>query len=134
MRRLTDKVAVITGGNSGIGFATAKLFIEEGAHVVIVGRRRDAVDIAVAELGPRASGITGDLADLATHDRVASLVAERFGGADIYVANAGINTITPSSQVGVEEYDVQFAPTTAGCCHRPSGQGWRRGVLLSGSC
>jgi NAD(P)-dependent dehydrogenase (short-subunit alcohol dehydrogenase family) len=112
MNRLADKVAVITGGNSGIGLATAKLYIEEGARVVIVGRRRDAVDTAVAELGANASGITGDLADLTTHDRVASLVAERFGGADIYVANAGINSITPSSRVEVAEYDAQFDTNT----------------------
>jgi NAD(P)-dependent dehydrogenase (short-subunit alcohol dehydrogenase family) len=112
MNSLAGKVAVITGGNSGIGFATARLFIEEGAHVVIVGRRRDAVDTAAAELGPRASGMTGDLADLTTHDRVASFVAERFGGADIYVANAGVNTITHSSTVGIEEYDAQFETNT----------------------
>lgn len=112
VNKLTDKVAIITGGNSGIGLATARLFIDEGAHVVIVGRRRDAVDETVAELGPRALGVTGDLADLATHDSVAEFVAERFGGADIYMANAGVNTITPSSAVGIQEYDAQFDTNT----------------------
>ncbi|RQR32843.1 MULTISPECIES: SDR family NAD(P)-dependent oxidoreductase [unclassified Burkholderia] len=112
MNRLANKVAVITGGNSGIGYATARLFVEEGANVVIVGRRSEAVTAAVAELGNRATGLTGDLADLRTHERVATLVAERFGGADIYVANAGVNTIAPSSQVGVESYDEHFATNT----------------------
>jgi len=112
MGRLAGKVAVITGGNSGIGFATARLFTEEGASVVVVGRRSDAVEQAVAELGPRATGVAGDVADLATHDRVASVVAERFGGADIYVANAGINTLAPSDRVSIDEYDAQFATNT----------------------
>ncbi|MCA7949390.1 SDR family oxidoreductase [Burkholderia seminalis] len=112
MNRLANKIAVITGGNSGIGYAMARLFVEEGANVVIVGRRSDAVTAAVAKLGNRASGLTGDLVDLQTHDRVATLVAERFGGVDIYVANAGVNTIAPSSQVGVESYDDHFATNT----------------------
>lgn len=114
MSKLEGKVAVITGGNSGIGLAMARRFVNEGAQVVIVGRRSDAVDAAVAELGPRAMGLTGDIADLSTHDRVAAAVTTRFGGADIYVANAGINQIRPSGQVGIDEYDAQFATNTRG--------------------
>jgi NAD(P)-dependent dehydrogenase (short-subunit alcohol dehydrogenase family) len=112
MNRLANKVAVITGGNSGIGFATARVFVAEGAHVLIVGRRLAAVNAAVSELGDRATGLTGDLADPATHDRVASLVEERFGGLDIYVANAGVNTIARSDLVSLEEYDAQLATNT----------------------
>ncbi|MDN7935239.1 SDR family oxidoreductase [Burkholderia metallica] len=112
MNRLENKVAVITGGNSGIGFAMAKLFVSEGAHVLIVGRRPAAVNAAVSELGDRATGLPGDLADPATHDRVASLVAERFGGLDIYVANAGVNTIARSDQVSPEAYEAQFGTNT----------------------
>jgi len=112
MKQLEGKVAVVTGGNSGIGFAMASRFVQEGASVVIVGRRADAVEAAVQQLGAQAIGVTGDIADLGTHDRVAALVAAEFGGADIYVANAGMNTITPSDQVGVEEYDIQFATNT----------------------
>ncbi|PRX21190.1 NAD(P)-dependent dehydrogenase (short-subunit alcohol dehydrogenase family) [Paraburkholderia sp. BL18I3N2] len=112
MNRLANKVAVITGGNSGIGFAMATVFVAEGAHVLIVGRRLAAVNAAVSELGNRATGLTGDLADPATHDRVASLVEERFGGLDIYVANAGVNTIARSDLVSLEEYDAQFATNT----------------------
>jgi NAD(P)-dependent dehydrogenase (short-subunit alcohol dehydrogenase family) len=102
------KVAVITGGNSGIGFAMAKRFIQEGARVVIVGRRQEAVDQAVAKLGDRVAGLVGDVADPATHDRVAAFVAEHFGNADIYVANAGAITIEPSEAVSTDTYDRQF--------------------------
>lgn len=114
MSKLEGKVAVITGGNSGIGLAMARRFVNEGAHVLIVGRRGDAVDATVAELGPRAIGLAGDIADLSTHDRVSAEVIKRFGGADIYVANAGMNQIRPSGQVDIDEYDVQFATNTRG--------------------
>jgi len=114
MMRLKDKVAVITGGNSGIGRATAKLFADEGAKVVITGRRQAALDEALSIIGPAATAIQGDVADPAHHRAVAALVGERFGGADIYVANAGVNTITPSAKVGEAEYDAQFAINARG--------------------
>ena len=78
MKQLEGKVAVVTGGNSGIGFAMASRFVLEGASVVIVGRRADAVEAAVQQLGAQAIGVTGDIADLGTHDRVAALVAAEF--------------------------------------------------------
>lgn len=109
MKRLVDKVAVVTGGNSGIGFAIAQAFVAEGAHVLLVGRRPDAVEDAVKALGAQAIGLAGDVADLATHDRIAAMVADRFGGADIYVANAGINRIQNSADVTPEDFDAQFA-------------------------
>lgn len=112
MNKLAGKVAVITGANSGIGFAIAKRFVDEGSSVLIVGRRESAVGEAVSMLGKNAAGLTGDLSDLATHERVASLVAERFGKANIYVANAGMNVITPSNLVSADEYDKQFAINT----------------------
>ena len=114
MGKLSNKVAVITGGNSGIGFATAQIFIAEGARVLIVGRREDAVTEAVAALGPQAIGHAGDVADLATHEHVAALVSERFGQADIYVANAGGIRIQPSSAVTTADYDTQFLTNARG--------------------
>lgn len=109
MQKLSGKVAVITGGNSGIGLACAQAFAAEGARVVIVGRRQDAVDTALASLGPEAMGFVGDVADLGMHDRLLAPVMARFGGIDIYVANAGTAILEPSSAVTVDNYDVQFA-------------------------
>lgn len=114
MSRLQGKVAVITGGSSGIGLATARLFVEHGARVVITGRRQDTLDAALAEIGDGAMAIQGDVADLAHHDDVARIVRQAFGGADIYVANAGVNTITPAHEVTVAEFDQQFGINTRG--------------------
>lgn len=111
---LEGKVAIITGGNSGIGLSTAKLFAGEGAHVVITGRRPDIVEEAVQQIGADALGITGDVADPAHHDQVANEVSRRFGAADIYMANAGIISIAPSAQVTPAEYDAQFAVNARG--------------------
>lgn len=112
MQKLSGKVAVITGGNSGIGLAYAQAFAAEGAHVVIVGRRQDAVDTALASIGPDAMGFVGDVADLAMHDRLLAAVKARFGAIDIYVANAGTAILESSSAVTVDNYDVQFATNT----------------------
>lgn len=114
MEKLSNKVAVITGGNSGIGFATARIFVAEGAKVLIIGRREEAVHQAVETLGQRAIGLAGDIADLATHERVAALVAERFGKADIYMANAGGIRIQPSLAVTPQDYDAQFLANARG--------------------
>jgi NAD(P)-dependent dehydrogenase (short-subunit alcohol dehydrogenase family) len=112
MNKLTGKVAVVTGGNSGIGLACAQAFAAEGARVVVVGRRQDAVDAAVATVGGDAMGFVGDVADLAMHDRLLAAVKARFGAIDIYVANAGTAILEPSDAVTVENYDRQFATNT----------------------
>lgn len=109
MNSLLGKVALVTGGNSGIGLASATAFARAGAQVVIVGRRQDAVDAAVQSIGHGAVGITGDVADLQTHDRVVDDVLRRFGGLDIYMANAGVAILEPSSQVSVDHYDRQLS-------------------------
>lgn len=97
MGSLKGKVAVITGGNSGIGKATARLFVEEGAQVVITGRRQDVVADAVREIGAGASGFCGDVADIDFHTRLAADVRSRFGAIDIYMANAGIINLAGSA-------------------------------------
>lgn len=114
MNSLEGKTAIVTGGNSGIGLAAAQLLAAEGATIVMTGRRQDALDAAVRSIGGDAIGIRGDVADPAHHAQVARLVRDRFGGADIYMANAGVNRITPSQHVSEAEYDAQFAINTRG--------------------
>lgn len=112
MTRLSGKVALITGGNSGIGLAAAQAFVAEGARVAIVGRRQDAVDAALRSLGPDAMGFVGDVGELAMHDRLLEAVRTRFGAIDIYLANAGMAILEPSAAVTVQNYDLQFATNT----------------------
>jgi len=114
MQHLKDKVAIITGGNSGIGKATAQLFAEEGAQIIITGRRQDVVDRAVQDIGHSAVGFVGDVADLEDHRKLADIVNRSFGGIDIYVANAGVINLTASADVTPEDYDRHFAINTRG--------------------
>lgn len=114
MNTLARKVALITGGSSGIGLATAKLFADAGAQVVITGREKDALAEAVAKIGPGTLAIHGNVASIEHHEAVAAQVSATFGALDIYMANAGINTINDSAKVSPEEYDVQFAVNTRG--------------------
>jgi NAD(P)-dependent dehydrogenase (short-subunit alcohol dehydrogenase family) len=114
MSNLEGKVAVVTGGNSGIGLATARLFAAKGARVVITGRRSSALERAVQQIGPGAISLQGDVADLNHHDELAQLIRKEFGQFDIYVANAGINNIAGYSDVSIEEYDAQFGVNARG--------------------
>lgn len=114
MQNLKGKVAVVTGGNSGIGKATARLFAERGAQVVITGRRRDAVHTAAAEIGYGVIGLTGDVAELDHHARLVEEIQRRFGGFDIFVANAGVINLAATPDVTVADYDRQFAVNTRG--------------------
>jgi NAD(P)-dependent dehydrogenase (short-subunit alcohol dehydrogenase family) len=114
MQHLSGKVVVITGGNSGIGRATAQLFAEEGAEVIITGRRADVVDQAITAMGHGAVGFVGDSADLDHHRKLADFVARKFGRLDVYMANAGIINLTASANVTPEDYDRHFAINTRG--------------------
>jgi NAD(P)-dependent dehydrogenase (short-subunit alcohol dehydrogenase family) len=93
--RLANKTALITGGNSGIGLATARLFIAEGARVAITGRKQDTLDAAKAELGPNLLAIQADVTDAAATERAVATAVEAFGPLDIVFANAGIPGSTP---------------------------------------
>ncbi len=111
---LKGKIALVTGGSSGIGLESAKAFARAGAKVVITGRRQQAIDDAVADIGVNAVGISGDVADLGHHDDLVAFIKERFGGLDIYMANAGINNIEPTPNVTIESYNTQFNSNTRG--------------------
>ena len=89
MNRLTGKTAVITGGATGIGLASAKRFIEEGAFVFIFGRRQKELDAAVAKLGPNARAVKGSVSYPADLDRLYAAVKAERGTLDIVFANAG---------------------------------------------
>ncbi len=108
MSKLNNKVAVVTGGSSGIGLATAQRFIADGAQVVITGRKQEALDAALAELGDRATGIRGDVANLEDLDRLFAQLREQFGRVDVLFANAGIAPFLPSEAVTEEHFDSLF--------------------------
>ena len=93
--RLTNKTAFITGGNSGIGLATAKLFVAEGARVAITGRNKETLEEAARELGPNALAIAADTTDIAATEAAIKQAVEKFGKLDIVFANAGIAGGTP---------------------------------------
>jgi NAD(P)-dependent dehydrogenase (short-subunit alcohol dehydrogenase family) len=103
--RLANKTALITGGNSGIGFATAKLFVAEGAKVVITGRNQATLDAAARELGPNALAIVADATDIAATEAAIGKGAEKFGKYDIVFANAGIAGGTPLGSATVEAFE-----------------------------
>jgi NAD(P)-dependent dehydrogenase (short-subunit alcohol dehydrogenase family) len=103
--KLNNKIAVITGGNSGIGLATAQAFIQEGATVMIVGRNQQALDEAVETLGERAIAIQADVANLSDLDRLYASSQERIGKIDIIVVNAGVAPARPLAQVDEAHFD-----------------------------
>ena len=90
MGKLEGKVAVITGGSSGMALASAKLFVEEGAHVFITGRRQEELDAAVKLIGRTVTGVRGDAANLDDLDRLFDRVKQEKGKIDVLFANAGV--------------------------------------------
>jgi NAD(P)-dependent dehydrogenase (short-subunit alcohol dehydrogenase family) len=95
MKKLEGKIAVITGGSSGIGLATAQRFAIEGAHVFITVRRQSELDEAVKRIGEKATGVQGDMSNLADLDRLYATVKQQKGQIDILFANAGIGEFSP---------------------------------------
>lgn len=114
MAKLTGKIAVISGGGSGIGLASAKLFAQEGAKVVIVGRTKSALDQAAADIGDNAVAIVADVSNLDALDALYEEVRKRFGRIDVLFANAGINNLAPFAAVTPQDFDNQFNANVRG--------------------
>ena len=128
MGALDGKVAVITGGNSGIGLATAKRFVEEGAYVFITARRQAELDKAASVIGKNVTAIAGNLSRLADIDRIAAAVKLRKGVVDIIVSNAGF-----TEQAALETVTPQHFDKTFNLMARASGSPgdfWRRQRLF----
>lgn len=107
-QKLVGKVALVTGGSSGIGLAAAKRLVDEGAYVFITGRRKAEVDRAVQEIGRNVTGVQGDVAKPADLDKLYSTVKEEKDGLDIVFANAGIGEFAPLGQITEDHFDKQF--------------------------
>ena len=114
MKRLEGRVAVITGGNSGIGLATAKQFRDEGARVAISGRSQKTLDEAAKALGKDALVVQADVSKLGDADKLFSAVDKRLGKIDILFVNAGVAKFVPIDQVSEEHYDETFDINTKG--------------------
>lgn len=112
--KLSGRIALITGGNSGLGLATAQRFIAEGAHVFITGRRQAELDDAVKELGRSATAIRGDVSSLPDLDRLFAAIKEQKGRVDILFANAGLGEFAPLGKITEEHFDKIFRVNVRG--------------------
>jgi NAD(P)-dependent dehydrogenase (short-subunit alcohol dehydrogenase family) len=112
--RLANKTALITGGNSGIGLATARLFVAEGARVVITGRNQATLDAAAKELGPNALTLAADATDIAATEAAIGKGAEKFGKYDILFANAGIAGGTPLGASTLDTFEKVISTNLTG--------------------
>jgi NAD(P)-dependent dehydrogenase (short-subunit alcohol dehydrogenase family) len=108
MDRLEGKVAVITGANSGIGLATARRFVAEGAYVYITGRRQSELDAAVRQIGKNVTAVQGDVSNLADLDRLYATVRQQHDHIDIVFANAGIGELAPLGEISEAHFDKIF--------------------------
>ena len=109
MGKLEGKVAVITGGNSGIGLATAQRLVSEGAHVFITGRRQSEVDAPVKQIGKdNVTSVQGDVSNLADLDRLYTKVKEQKNYVDILFANAGLGEVAPLEAITVAHFEKTF--------------------------
>lgn len=112
--KLEGKIAVITGGNSGIGLAAAKRLVTEGAYVFITGRRQKELDLAVSEIGKDVMSIQSDVSNLADIDRIYTTVKDQKGRLDILFANAGIAQFAPLEEISEEHFDKIFGINVKG--------------------
>lgn len=112
--KLEGKIAVITGGNSGIGLATAKRFVTEGAYVFITGRRQKQLDLAVSEIGKNVIGIQSDVSNLADIDKLYNTVKDEKNHIDIIFANAGIAQFAPLEKISEEHFVKIFSINVKG--------------------
>jgi NAD(P)-dependent dehydrogenase (short-subunit alcohol dehydrogenase family) len=112
--RFDNKVVVVTGGTSGIGLATAKAFAAEGASVFITGRRQNALDAALKQIGGRVTGVRGDMADLADIDRLYDAVQQKHAQIDVVFANAGGGELAPLGAITEEHYEKTFGSNVKG--------------------
>lgn len=108
MNKLEGKVAVITGGNSGIGLATAKRFVAEGAYVFVTGRRQTELNVAVRDIGKNVTDVQGDVSNLADLDRLYSIVKQQKGRIDILFANAGLGEFSTLGEISEAHFDKTF--------------------------
>ena len=108
MNKLEGKIALITGGNSGIGLATAKQFVNQGAYVFITGRRDPELAAAVNEIGKNVTGVQGDVSNLGDLDRLFAQIKREKGRLDIVFANAGVAKFAPVGKITEELYDSIF--------------------------
>src|ERR1700730_15209522 len=108
MNKFAGKVVLVTGGNGGIGLATAKRFVAEGATVFISARRQEQLDAAVREIGEGVVAIQGDISNLADLDRMFATVREHSGRLDILFANAGVGEFVPLGQITEKHFDKIF--------------------------
>src|SRR6476661_1968718 len=105
MGKLEGKIAVVTGGSSGIGLATAKQFVSEGAYVFITGRRPPELAAAVKEIGRNVTGVQGDVSNLGDLDRLFAQIKREKGKLDIVFANAGVAQFAPLGEITEDLYD-----------------------------
>jgi NAD(P)-dependent dehydrogenase (short-subunit alcohol dehydrogenase family) len=114
MGKLDGKIALITGGNSGIGLATAKRFVKEGAYVFITGRDQSKLDAAVKQVGSNVSGVQGDVAKLGDLDRLFAQIKKEKGKLDVVFANAGIATYASLGSIDEKHFDSIFNANVKG--------------------
>src|SRR5882672_1559296 len=114
MGKLEGKIALITGGTSGIGLATAQQFVHEGAYVFITGRREPELAAAVKEIGSHVTGVHGDVSNLGDLDRLFAHIQREKGRLDIVFANAGVATFAPFGAITEEHYDALFTINVKG--------------------